>query len=118
MTEPTSDPQPKQTRITIDLPKELKPVYANLAFINYTPAELVLDFAQILPRTPRGALMARVIMSPVHAKLLYAALGQNLANYEQQFGEIRLPHPRPNIADNFFRFSGETGGDDEGKQDE
>lgn len=115
MTESTPE-QPKQTRITIDLPKDLKPVYSNVAFINYTPAEVVLDFAQVLPRTPRGALMARIIMSPIHAKLLHAALGQNLANYEHQFGEIQLPHPRPNIADNFFRFPGE-GGDDEGKQD-
>lgn len=116
MTEPTPE-QPKQTRITIDLPKELKPVYSNVAFINYTPAELVLDFAQVLPRTPRGALMARVIMSPIHAKLLHAALGQNLANFERQFGEISLPHPRPNIADNFFRFPDEGSGDNEGKQD-
>lgn len=115
MTEPTPE-QPKQTRITIDLPKDVKPVYSNVAFINYTPAEMVLDFAQILPRTPRGSLMARVIMNPIHAKLLHAALAQNIANYERQFGEIHLPHPRPNIADNFFRFPGE-GGDDEGKQD-
>ncbi|HRO25148.1 MAG TPA: DUF3467 domain-containing protein, partial [Promineifilum sp.] len=78
MTDPTPE-QPKQTRITIDLPKDLRPVYSNLAFINYTPAEIVLDFAQVLPRTPRGSLLARVIMSPIHAKLLHAALAQNLA---------------------------------------
>jgi len=112
MTENVPEP-PKQTRITIDLPKELKAVYANVAFINYTPAEMVLDFAQVLPRTPRGALTARVIMSPIHAKLLHAALGQNLANFERQFGEIRIPS-RTNLADDFFRFPGE-GGDDEGK---
>lgn len=110
--------QPKQTRITIDLPKDLKPVYANITFINYTPAELVLDFAQMLPRTPRGTLTARVIMNPIHAKLLHAALGQNLANFENQFGEIRLPHPRPNLADNFFRFSGEGGEGGEGNPNE
>lgn len=115
MTEPT-DEQPKQTRITIDLPKELKPVYANVSFVNYTPAEMVLDFAQVLPRTPRGTLTARIIMSPIHAKLLQAALAQNIANYEMQFGEIRLPHPRPNLADNFFRFPGD-GVDEDGKQD-
>jgi hypothetical protein len=116
MTETTPE-QPKQTRISIDLPKDLRPAYANVAFINYTPAEIVLDFAQVLPRTPRGSLMARVIMSPIHAKLLHAALGQNLANFERQFGEIQIPHARSNIADHFFRFPGETGGDDEGKQD-
>jgi hypothetical protein len=105
--------QPKPNRITIDLPKDLKSVYSNVAFINYTPAEMVLDFAQVLPRTPRGSLMARVIMSPIHAKLLHAALGQNIANYENQFGEIRLPHSRPNLADNFFRFSGESGNEED-----
>jgi len=110
MTENVPEP-PKQTRITIDLPKELKAVYANVAFINYTPAEMVLDFAQVLPRTPRGALTARVIMSPIHAKLLHAALGQNLANFERQFGEIRIPS-RTNLADDFFRFPGESGEDD------
>jgi hypothetical protein len=117
MTESTSE-QPKQTRISIDLPKELKPVYANVAFINYSPAEMVLDFAQVLPRTPRGSLMARVIMSPIHAKLLHAALGQNLANYEAQFGEIHLPHLRPTLADNFFRFPGEPADDDKKGTDE
>jgi len=116
MTDSTPE-QPKQTRITIDLPKDLRPVYSNLAFINYTPAEIVLDFAQVLPRTPRGSLLARVIMSPIHAKLLHAALAQNLAGYERQFGEIQLPQPRPNIADNFFRFPGEGGGDEEDKRD-
>ena len=110
MTENTANsnpPQPAQpTRISIDLPKELKAVYANVAFINFTPAEMVIDFAQVLPRTPRGALTARVIMSPIHAKLLHAALGQNLANFERQFGEIRIPI-RTNLADDFFRFPGE-----------
>jgi hypothetical protein len=115
MTDPTPE-QPKQTRISIDLPKDLKPVYSNVAFINYTPAEMVLDFAQVLPRTPRGSLTARVIMSPIHAKLLHAALGQNIANYEHQYGEIRVPQSRPNLAENFFRFPGESG-DDEGRQD-
>ena len=61
MTEPTPE-QPKHTRITIDLPKDLKPVYANVAFINYTPAEMVLDFAQVLPRTPRGPLAASAVL--------------------------------------------------------
>jgi hypothetical protein len=92
-------PTPK--KIAIDIPKEVTAVYANLAFISHTPAEMVLDFAQMLPRMPRGTVNARVIMSPMHAKLLLKALGQNIANYERQFGEIRLPST---IADQFFRF--------------
>jgi hypothetical protein len=109
-------PQPTQTRITIDLPKDLRAVYANVAFINYTPAEVVIDFAQVLPRMPRGSVTARVIMSPIHAKLLQAALAQNVANFERQFGEIRIPQ-RTTLADDFFRFPDE-GGEDEEKKDE
>lgn len=93
-------PPPPQ-KIAIDIPKDVTAVYANLAFISHTPAEMVLDFAQMLPRMPRGTVKARVIMSPMHAKLLHKALGQNIANYERQFGEIRMP---TTIADQFFRF--------------
>ena len=98
--QPLPKPQPSK-KIAIDIPKDLQAVYANVAFITHTPAEMVLDFAQVLPRMPRGSILSRVIMSPMHAKMLQRALGQNIANYERQFGEIRLP---TSIADQFFRF--------------
>jgi hypothetical protein len=109
---PPQQQKPPQSRITIDLPKDLTPAYANVAFINYTPAEVVIDFAQVLPRMPRGTVTARVIMSPIHAKLLQAALAQNVANFERQFGEIRIPQ-RTNLADDFFRFPHEGGEEEE-----
>jgi hypothetical protein len=97
-------------RISIDIPKELEAVYANVAFISHTPAEVVLDFAQVLPRSNRGKVKSRVIMSPMHAKMLQKALAQNIANYERQFGEIRMPM---SLADQFFRFpQGESDGDE------
>jgi hypothetical protein len=102
MSEEPTPPRPGK-RISIDIPKELTAVYANVAFISHTPAELVLDFAQVLPRMPRGSVQARVIMSPMHAKMLQMALAQNIANFERQFGEIRLPQ-QMSIADQFFRF--------------
>ena len=103
---PTPNPTPKK-RIAIDIPKELTAVYANLAFISHTPGEIILDFAQVLPRMPHGRVLSRVIMSPMHAKMLQNALAQNIANYERQFGEIRLP---TSLADQFFRFP-QQGGD-------
>lgn len=104
MSEPQNpEPAPNEPkRITVELPRDLKAVYANMAVISQTPVEMVLDFAQVLPRTPRGYVVSRVIMSPMHAKILYHALTQTLANYERQFGEIRIPHPGPNLADDFF----------------
>ena len=96
--------RPPQKRISIEIPKDLEAVYANLAFITHTPAEVILDLAQIMPRLPNGKVVARVIMSPMHAKSLLQALTQNLNTYEQQFGEIRMPSS-PHIADQFFRFA-------------
>ena len=107
-----STPQKPKKRITIDIPKELQPVYGNMAFISHTPVEMVLDFAQVLPRAPRGKVVSRIIMTPMHAKLLQMALSQNIANYERQFGEIRIPKQSSPLADNFFRFS-QSGPDEE-----
>ena len=105
MSEQKPDPAPVQQpkRVTIELPRDLKAVYANAALISHSPAEIVIDFAQVLPRTPKGAVMSRIIMSPVHAKLLQMALAQNIANYERQFGEIRLPQQKT-LADHLFNF--------------
>jgi hypothetical protein len=108
---------PKAKRISIDIPKELKAVYGNIAFISHTPAEVVLDFAQVLPRMTRGHIVSRVIMSPMHAKMLQKALAQNLANYERQFGEIRLPQ-QTGLAEHFFRFPPSDSSDESGDEDE
>ena len=100
----TEKAKPKKTkRVSIEIPKDLDAVYANVAFISHTPAELVLDFAQVLPRMPKGSVVSRVLMSPIHAKLFQAALAQNIANYEKQFGEIKIPQ-QTSLADQFFRF--------------
>jgi hypothetical protein len=115
---PSSKPSPKKGKIiSIDIPKELSAVYANLAFISHTPAEIVLDFAQVLPRMPRGSVLSRVIMSPMHAKLLQRALSQNIANYERQFGQIQLPQ-QTSLAEQFFRFPQQDSDGDEPEQDE
>ena len=101
---PKPEKKPKQRKITIDVPKDLQATYANVAVISHTAVEIVLDFAQVLPRMPRGAVVSRVIMTPAHAKMLQMALTQNIGNYERQFGQIRLPVQQPNLADDFFRF--------------
>ena len=104
--------QPK--RIAIDLPKDLAAAYANLVFISHTPAEMVLDFAQVLPRTKKGTVVSRVIMSPMHAKLLHRALAQNIANFERRFGEITFPRT---LADELFDFTSPSSGNEEDEQD-
>ena len=63
--------------------------YSNLAIITHSPNEFVVDFAQMMPGTPKAKVRSRVIMNPLNAKRLYKALAENIAKYEQQFGTIQ-----------------------------
>ncbi|MDY5969924.1 MAG: DUF3467 domain-containing protein [Bacteroidales bacterium] len=68
-------------------------IYSNLAVISHTPSEIYLDFAQMAPGNPEGTAVvnSRIIMSPMHAKRLLAALADNVKKYEEQFGTIKEP---------------------------
>lgn len=68
-------------------------VYCNLALVNHSPSEFVLDFIQLMPGVQQANVGSRVILAPLHAKRVMAALQQNIANYEQQFGEIKEVEP-------------------------
>jgi hypothetical protein len=76
-------------------------VYANLARIAHSPADIVLDFAYLLPGEDSATIGARILMSPLSAKLLLRALNENLARYEAAFGEIAVP--TSNLADQLFK---------------
>ena len=76
----------------MEVPQDLKPVYSNMARLSHLPAEIVFDFALKVPGPENPQVMARVIMSPLSAKLLHRALTENLSKYEAVFGEIRIPN--------------------------
>lgn len=101
MSEQQSNPPAAPRPIPIELPGTLEPVYSNLALIAHSPAEMVIDFARILPAMPKARICARVILTPLCAKALYHALGENLAKFEQQYGEIRMPEG-PSLAEQLF----------------
>jgi hypothetical protein len=92
----------KPTGPTLELPIDLEIVYANLARIAHSPADIVLDFAHLLPGEPRAKIRSRVVMTPLSAKLLVRALTENIARYEAAFGEIPLPSNN-SLADTLFR---------------
>jgi hypothetical protein len=97
MTKPPQNPGP-----TIEVPDGLETVYSNLARIAHSPADLVIDFGQILPGESRARVRARVMMSPLSAKLLLRALTDNLARYESTFGPINVPG-NPSLAEHLFK---------------
>lgn len=102
MTTPQTPPPPKPSGPVLELPADLEIVYANLARIAHSPADIVIDFAHLLPGEPRAKICSRVVMTPLSAKLLVRALTENLARYETAFGEINLP-TNITLADNLFR---------------
>ncbi len=75
----------------MEMPEDLEPLYSNLARISHTPAEIIVDFSRMLPAQATFKVLARVILSPIGAKFLLRALGENIARYEADFGEIQLP---------------------------
>lgn len=78
-------------QIQIEMPSDLEATYANFALITHSPSEMIVDFARMLPNAPKTKIYARIIMTPMNAKLLHRALGDNLAKFEEKFGEIKTP---------------------------
>ncbi|MCL4557250.1 MAG: DUF3467 domain-containing protein [Deltaproteobacteria bacterium] len=64
-------------------------VYINLALINHTETEFILDFIYVQPQAPQGKVRSRVLTSPIHMKRLLNAVTENIKKYEERFGEIR-----------------------------
>ena len=80
---------PKAVKIEVKLPEDVKSGrYTNLARVFNNQTEFVLDALFLPPQSRQAEVHSRLILSPVHAKLLHAALGQNLAMYEKKFGAI------------------------------
>lgn len=84
-------PQQPPMQLNVELPAELEAIYANFAMITHSTSELVIDFARLLPNMPKVKVYARIILTPMNAKLLHRALGENLSKFEAQFGEIKTP---------------------------
>ncbi|MDL1914198.1 MAG: DUF3467 domain-containing protein [Bergeyella sp.] len=85
---------PDPNNINIELNEEVASgVYSNLALVNHSPSEFVLDFIQLMPGVQQAKVRSRVILAPLHAKRILAALEQNISNYEQQYGEIKELEP-------------------------
>ncbi len=83
-------------------PPDLEADYANLARITHSPSEFVFDFAQMLPGMKTPVFKSRILLSPLSAKLIYKALGDNLAKFEANFGDISIPGSS-SLADNLFQ---------------
>lgn len=87
----TDQPPQNAQQLQVEIPQTLEAVYSNFALIQHSPSEFVIDFARILPNMPSAKVGARIITTPMHAKLLLRALQENIERYEAQFGPIYVP---------------------------
>jgi uncharacterized protein DUF3467 len=69
--------------------KEAEGIYSNFAVISHSLSEFVLDFARVLPGSPKSKIFARVVMAPPNVRSLLVALETNVKKYEEQYGKIK-----------------------------
>ena len=66
-------------KINIELDEKIaEGTYSNLAIINHSVSEFVIDFISIMPGSPKNKVKSRIIITPQHAKKLSKALNDNI----------------------------------------
>jgi|TARA_B100000953_G_C17878818_1_gene377306 hypothetical protein len=92
----------KQEGLNIELTEEVaEGTYSNIAIINHSPSEFVVDFIQMMPGVPKAKVKSRIILTPQHAKRLMNALNDNISKFQAQHGEIKDVDPTGGIPMNF-----------------
>jgi hypothetical protein len=82
-----SEPRNEKPPFTIKADDEVaKGRFANVAQVGSNHDAFVLDFGFV--QGSAGWLLARILLSPSHAKRFHAVLGDTLARHEERFGRI------------------------------
>lgn len=85
-----------QKKINIELTEDMaQGTYSNLAIINHSVSEFVVDFVNIMPGTPKSKVKSRIILTPQHAKRLAKALADNVKRFENAHGVIKDYEKQP-----------------------
>lgn len=80
----------QEQHLTIELDDTIaEGVYSNLAIINHSTSEFIVDFVSMMPPMPKAKVKSRIILTPQHAKRLLRALDENIQNFERSFGKIQ-----------------------------
>jgi hypothetical protein len=85
-----NDNNPQQNQINIELDEKIaEGIYSNLAIINHSNTEFVVDFVSMMPGIPKAKVKSRIVLTPQHAKRLLSALKENIHRFEVAHGEIK-----------------------------
>jgi|TARA_R110002051_G_scaffold3140_2_gene16936 uncharacterized protein (DUF1778 family) len=92
---------PNQKQINIELDEKMaEGIYSNLAIINHSVSEFVVDFISMMPGAPKAKVKSRIILTPQHAKKFLKALNDNVQRFEKAHGAIK-DYEQPSIPMNF-----------------
>jgi hypothetical protein len=81
-----------QNKLKINVsPDKMEARYSDFAIIAKNALGFNFDFAQRMPGGKQVNVVARIAMSPQHAKLFAQILQRNIEQYENEFGEIKVP---------------------------
>jgi hypothetical protein len=98
-----------QQQINIELTEEMVDgTYANLAIVNHSVAEFVLDFINLMPGNPKPKVKSRIVMTPFHAKRLMRVLVENIKGFESVHGIIKDQEVQGGVPFNFNGPAGEA----------
>ncbi len=90
-----------QGQINIELDENTaQGIYSNLAIINHSHSEFVVDYISLMPGVPKAKVKSRIILTPQHAKRFLSALADNIKKFEHMYGPIE-DKELPNIPLNF-----------------
>jgi hypothetical protein len=91
----------KEGQINVELDDKIaEGTYSNLAIINHSVSEFIVDFISVMPGQPKAKVKSRIILTPQHAKRLVKALAENVTRFEKSHGEIK-DYDQPPIPMNF-----------------
>ena len=80
----------KKGQINIELDEIVaQGIYSNLAIINHSQSEFVVDFITIMPGVPKSKVKSRIVLTPQHAKRFLKALNDNVKRFENAHGKIK-----------------------------
>ena len=82
----------KKLKINV-APDKVEARYSDFALVSKNALGFNLDFAQRMPTGNQVNIVARIAMSPQHAKLFLEVLAKNIKRYEEEFGKISIPKP-------------------------
>lgn len=76
-------------QLNIQLTEEVaEGIYSNFAIITHSNTEFVVDFIRIMPGINQASVKSRIILTPEHAKRFFAAMQENIKQFESLHGAI------------------------------